>query len=136
MSIPGVAHNSTTLIVDWERPLCDQGVLSGYELCYVESSIGGCNSNGIKVNITDPDQLSYTINDLSINTNYIVEVRGRTGAGLGDHASVNGSTDEDGELQQVMFHAIMLSYVLNYFYLCRVNLGIVFHILLYCKAKK
>ena len=96
--IPGVARNSTTLIVSWERPLCDRGVLSGYELCYVESSIGYCDSNGTIVDITGPDQLSYTINDLSINTNYIVEVRGRTGAGLGDPASANGTTDEDGEL--------------------------------------
>ena len=99
VSIPEVARNSTTLLVNWERPLCDRGILSGYELCYtyVESSVGDCDSNGITVNITDPDQLSYTINDLSINTNYIVEVRGRTGAGLGDPASANGTTDEDGE---------------------------------------
>ena len=97
VNIPGVARNSTTLLVNWERPLCDQGVLSGYELCYVESSVGDCDSNGTTVNITDPDQLSYTINDLSINTNYIVVLRGRTGAGLGDPASANGTTDEDGE---------------------------------------
>ena len=50
------------------------------------------------VNITDPDQLSYTINDLLINTNYIVELRGRTGAGLGEPATATGTTDEDGEL--------------------------------------
>ena len=91
-------RNSTTLVVNWERPFCDRGVLSGYELCYVESSIGGCDNNGVAVIITDPDQLLYTINDLSINTNYTVEVRGRTGAGLGDPASANGTTDEDGEL--------------------------------------
>ena len=52
----------------------------------------------MKVNITDPNQLSYTINNLSINTNYIVEVRGRTGAGLGDPTHTTNSTDEDGEL--------------------------------------
>ena len=98
VSIPGVARNSTTLLVSWERPLCDRGILSGYELCYVESSVGDCDNNGTKVNITGVDQLSYTINDLSINTNYIVEVRGRTGAGLGDPATANGTTDEDGEL--------------------------------------
>ena len=98
VSIPRVAGNSTTLLVNWERPLCDRGILSGYELCYVENSVGDCDNNGVKVNITGPDQLSYTINDLSINTNYIVEVRGRTGAGLGDPASANGTTDEDGEL--------------------------------------
>ena len=98
MSIPGVARNSTTLLINWERPLCDRGILSDYELCYVESSVGDCYNNGMTVNITGADQLSYTINDLSINTNYIVEVRGRTGAGLGDPASANGTTDEDGEL--------------------------------------
>ena len=98
VSIPGVARNSTTLLVNWERPMCDRGILSGYELCYVESSVGDCYNNGTKVNITGADQLSYTINDLSINTNYIVEVRGRTGAGLGDPATANGTTDEDGEL--------------------------------------
>ena len=97
MNIPGVARNSTTLLVNWERPLCDRGVLSGYELCYVESSVGDCDSNGIIANITDPDQLSYTINGLSINTNYTVMLRGRTGAGLDDPAIANGTTDEDGE---------------------------------------
>ena len=49
------------------------------------------------VNISDPDQLSYTINDLLINTNYIVELRGRTGGGLGEPANATGTTDEDGE---------------------------------------
>ena len=98
MSIPGVARNSTTLLVNWERPTCDRGVLSGYELCYVVSSDGDCVNNGMIVNITDPDQLSYTINDLLINTNYIVELRGRTGAGLGEPAIATGTTDEDGEL--------------------------------------
>ena len=97
VSIPGVARNSTTLLVDWDRPLCDRGILSGYELCYVESSVGDCDNNGMKVNITGADQLSYTINDLYINTDYIVESRGRTGAGLGDPATANGTTDEDGE---------------------------------------
>ena len=52
----------------------------------------------MKVNITGADQLSYTINDLSINTNYTIEVRGRTGVGLGDPATTNGTTDEDGKL--------------------------------------
>ena len=99
VNYPGVARNSTTLLVTWERPTCDQGVLSGYELCYVESSIGDCVSNGRKVDITDPNALSYTVNNLSINTNYIVEMRGRTGAGLGDAAHTTGSTDEDGELK-------------------------------------
>ena len=98
MNIPGVPRNSTTLLVNWERPLCDRGILSGYELCYVENSVGDCDSNGVKVNITGADQLSYTIKALSINTNYIVEVRGRTGAGLGDLGNANGTTDEDGEL--------------------------------------
>ena len=98
MSIPGVARNSTTLLVNWERPECDRGILSGYELRYVRSSVGGdCDNNGMTVNITGADQLSYTINGLCINTNYIVEVRGRTGAGLGDPATANGTTDEDGE---------------------------------------
>ena len=97
VSIPGVPRDSTTLLVNWERPTCDQGVLSGYELCYVESSVGDCVNNGTIVNINDPDQLSYTINDLLINTNYIVELRGRTGAGLGEPAIATGTTDEDGE---------------------------------------
>ena len=96
MSIPGVPRNSTTLLVNWERPTCDRGVLSGYELCYVESSVGNC-TNGTIVNISDPDQSSYTINDLLINTNYTVELRGRTGAGLGEPANATGTTDEDGE---------------------------------------
>ena len=95
---PGVPRESTTLIVNWERPTCDRGILSGYELCYVESSVDNCIINGAKVNITNPHQLSYTINDLFINTNYIVELRGRTGAGLGEPATTNGTTDEDGEL--------------------------------------
>ena len=97
VNIPGVPRESTTLIVNWERPLSDRGVLLGYELCYVESLVEDCDINGVTVNITDPDQLSYTINDLSIDTTYIVEVRGRTEAGLGDPASANGTTDEDGE---------------------------------------
>ena len=97
MSIPGVARNSTTLLVNWERPTCDRGVLSGYELCYVVSSDCDCVNNGTTVNVTNPDQLSYTINDLFINTNYIVELRGRTGAGLGGPATATGTTDEDGE---------------------------------------
>ena len=96
----GEPRNSTTLLVSWERPTCDQGILSGYELCYMitNASFGDCDNDGEKVNITDPDQLSYTINGLSINTNYTVELRGRTGAGLGDAANATGSTDEDGEL--------------------------------------
>ena len=98
MRIPGVIGSSTTLLVNWERPTCDRGVLSGYELCYVESSVGDCVNNGMIVNITDPDQLSYTINDLLINTNYTVELRGRTGAGLSEPATATGTTDEDGEL--------------------------------------
>ena len=98
MNIPGVPRNSTTLLVNWERPTCDRGILSGYELCYVVSSIGNCVNNGTRVNVTDPNQLSYTINDLFINTNYIVELRGRTGVGLGDSANATGTTDEDGEL--------------------------------------
>ena len=97
MSIPGVPRESTTLLVNWGRSICDRGVLSGYELCYVESSVGDCVNSGMIVNITDPDQLSYTINDLFINTNYIVELRGRTGAGLGKPATANGTTDEDSE---------------------------------------
>ena len=116
VSIPGVARNSTILLINWERPLCDQGILSGYELCYVESSIGDCDNNGVKVNITGAGQLSYTINDLSINTNYIVEVRGRTGARLGDLASANGTTDEDG--MSLTSHSVMntmniFTYILN-----------------------
>ena len=95
---PGVARNSTILLVNWGRPTCDRGVLSGYELCYVENSIGDCVNNGVIVNITGPDQLSYTINGLSVNTNYVVEVRGRTGAGLGNATSALNSTDEDGKL--------------------------------------
>ena len=91
-------RNSTILLVSWERPSCDRGILSGYELCYVRSSIGDCTNNGITVNITGPDQLSYTITDLLINTEYIIELRGRTGRGLGDTISVTNSTDEDGEL--------------------------------------
>ena len=88
--------NSTTLLVNWDRPLCDRGDLSSYELCYVDG-VGDCDNNGIKVNITDLNQLPYTINDLYINTNYSIEVRGRTGAGLGDPASVTGTTDGDCE---------------------------------------
>ena len=99
MNNPGVPRDSTTLLVNWERPTCDRGVLSGYELCYVKSSVGDCVNNGTIVNINDPDQLSYTINDLLlINTNYIVELRGRTGAGLGEPTNATGTTDEDGEL--------------------------------------
>ena len=30
-------------------------------------------------------------------TNYVVELRGRTGAGLGEPANATGTTDEDGE---------------------------------------
>ena len=94
---PGMARNSTTLVVTWDRPSCDRGVLSGYELCYIQtSSVGDCVSNGMIVNITGPDTLYYTINDLSINTNYTVEVRGRTGAGLGEPVTDVGTTDEDG----------------------------------------
>ena len=98
MSVPGIPRQSTTLIVNWQRPLRDQGDLSGYELCYVESSVGDCDSNGVTINITDPDQLSYTINDLSINTNYVVVVRARTEVELGAPARANGTTDEDGKL--------------------------------------
>ena len=94
---PGVPHDPTTLIVTWEKPSCDQGILSGYELCYVESSVGDCVDNGTIVNITDPDQLSYNITDLLMSTNYVVELRGRTGAGLGEPANATGTTDEDGE---------------------------------------
>ena len=97
MNIPGVPCDSTTLLVNWGRPTCDRGVLSGYKLCCVESSVGDCVNNGMIVNIDNPDQLSYTINDLLINTNYIVELRGRTGAGLGEPATATGTTDEDGE---------------------------------------
>ena len=95
---PGEPRNSSTLLVNWERPTCDRGILSGYQLCYVESSIGNCFSAGVNRSINDPNQLSYTINDLSINTNYIVELRGRTGAGLGEAATETNTTDEDGEL--------------------------------------
>ena len=97
MSIPGVSRNSTTLLVNWERPTCDRGVLSGYELCYVETSVDDCVKNGTIVNINDPNQLLYTINDLLINTNYTIELRGRTGAGLGEPVNATGTTDENGE---------------------------------------
>ena len=96
VSIPGVPRESNTLIINWGRPLRDQGTLSGYELCYVESSVGDCDSNGVTVNITDPDQLSLNITDLSINTNYIVVVRARTEDEIGAPARANGTTDEDG----------------------------------------
>ena len=98
VNYPGMPHNSTTLVVTWDRPSCDRGVLSGYELCYVPTSVGDCVSNVMRVNITGPDTLWYTINDLSINTNYTVEVRGRTGAGLGDPVTAMSSTDEDGKI--------------------------------------
>ena len=94
---PGMVRNSTTLVVTWDRPTCDRGVLSGYELCYIQTSDGNCTINGTRVNITGPDTLYYTINDLSINTNYTVEVRGRTGAGLGEPDTAMISTDEDGK---------------------------------------
>ena len=88
-------------MVTWDRPSCDRGVLSGYELCYIQtSSVGDCVSNGTIVNITGPDTLLYTINGLSSNTNYTVEVRGRTGAGLGDPVIVMNCTDEDGMIFQ------------------------------------
>ena len=98
---PGMPRNSTILVVTWDRPLCDQGVLSGYELCYIVTSVGNCSISGQKVNITGPDTLYYTINDLSIYTNYTVEVRGRTGAGLGEPVAAMNSTDEDGKCMQV-----------------------------------
>ena len=114
VNYPGEPRNSTTLLVTWDRPLCDRGILSGYELCYVESSIGDCVSNGMRVNMTGPDELSYTINDLSINTNYTVELRGRTGAGLGDPATATNSTDEDGKLYSPC-PAVYLAYVVKCF---------------------
>ena len=98
VNIPRVFHNSTSLLVNWERPSCDRGILSGYELCYVQISMGDCVNNGRRINITDPNQLSYTIVNLSINTTYIVELRGRTGAGLGESANATGTTDQAGQL--------------------------------------
>ncbi|XP_065904155.1 cell adhesion molecule DSCAML1-like isoform X2 [Dysidea avara] len=95
VNYPGMVRNSTTLVITWDRSSCDRGVLSGYELCYVPTSVGDCVSNGMRVNVTGPDTLWYTINDLSINTNYSVEVRGRTGAGLGNPVIAVNSTDED-----------------------------------------
>ena len=92
----GDPDDPTTLLVTWERPSCDRGVLSGYELCYVESSVGDCVNNGVTVNITDPDQLSHNITGLLMSINYIVELRGRTGAGLGEPANATGTTGEDG----------------------------------------
>jgi len=84
-------------VVTWGRPSCDQGVLSGYELCYIETSSGDdCVSNGTIVTITDPDTLWYTINNLSINSKYTIEVRARNGAGVGDPVIGMNSTDEDG----------------------------------------
>ena len=106
VNYPGIPRNSTTLVVTWDRPLCDRGVLSGYELCYVPTSVGDCASNGMSVNITDPDTLWYTINDLFINTNYTVEVSGRTGAGLGDPVTDISSTDEDGKLSSAIVNDI------------------------------
>ena len=93
----GVSHDPNTLIVTWEKPSCDRGILSGYKLCYVESSVGDCVNNGTIINITDPDQLSYNITDLRMSINYVVELRGRTGAGLGEPATATSTTDEDGE---------------------------------------
>ena len=97
VNYPGMPRNSTILVVTWNRPSCDRGVLSGYELCYIVTSVGNCSISGQKVNITGPDTLYYTINDLSIYTNYTVEVRGRTGAGLGEPVAAMNSTDEDGK---------------------------------------
>ena len=97
VNYPGMPRNSTILVVTWSRPSCDQGVLSGYELCYIVTSFGNCSVSGQKVNIIGPDTLYYTINDLSIYTNYTVEVRGRTGAGLGEPVAAMNSTDEDGK---------------------------------------
>ena len=57
---------------------------------------------GLLAELTTPDQLSYTIDYLFINTNYIVELRGRTGAGLGEPTDATGTTDEDGELSLSM----------------------------------
>ena len=74
--------------------------MSGYELCYVESSVGDCDKNGVKVDIaSSADQLSYIISDLYSSTNYTVEVRGRTGAGLGNPATTTATTDVDSEFQ-------------------------------------
>lgn len=97
VNTPGVPHYPTTLIATWEKPSCDRGVLSGYKLCYVKSSVSDCVNNGIIVNITDPDQLSYNITDLLMSTDYAVELRGRTEAGLGEAANAIGTTDEDGK---------------------------------------
>ena len=84
-------------MVTWDRPSCDRGALSGYELCYIQtSSVDDCVSNGTIVSITGANTLLYTINGLSINTNYTVEVRGRTGAGLGDPVTGTYFTNEDG----------------------------------------
>ena len=98
VNIPRVFYKSAALLVNWKRPSCDRGILSGYELCYVEISMGHCVNNGGKFNITDPNLLSYTIMDLSINTTYIVELRGRTGTGLGEPANATGTTDQAGQL--------------------------------------
>ena len=57
--------------------------------------------------ITGPDTLWYTINDLSVNTNYTVEVRGRTGAGTGDPVIGMNSTDEDGT---ILLHICIINY--------------------------
>ena len=94
VNIPGVSHNSTVLPDKWEKPACDQGISSVYELCYVKSSVGDCVNNGMMVNITDPDQLSYTINDFTINT----KLKERTGADLGEPTNATFTTDEDGKL--------------------------------------
>ena len=56
-----------------------------------ELNVGDCDSNGVTVDLSNPDQLSYTVTDLSINTGYIVVVRARTEAGLFDPASANGT---------------------------------------------
>jgi len=113
VNYPGVRGNSTALVVTWDRPSCDKGVISGYELCYIQTNlVGDCVSNGTIVTITGPDILWYTINDLSINTNYSVEVRGRIGAGVGDPVIDMNSTDEDGMMLLYAFQCCMVNIIM------------------------
>ena len=80
----------TSFSVEWENVPCMQrnGEITGYSVRY------GVPGNGGTETLTGPDALMANLTELISDTNYLVQVAGVNGQGIGEYGEITVTTPE------------------------------------------